>query len=155
GIAPDATFTPAVLVATSRGYGFRAAPDFTDTTRAGRKLARVAEGDEIVSVEPVVGPVVVVATDRGKMLRFALDEVTELSGPGRGVILMRPEKKKQAKVVGALALPKGSDVVVVTPEGTERTFELDEIPLGKRAGSGQRVVKRGGVAALRRPEAKE
>jgi DNA gyrase subunit A len=153
GIAGEAAWTPAVLVATARGYGFRAAPDFTDTTRAGRRLARVAEGDEIVSVEPVLGPVVVVATDRGKMLRFALEEVTELSGPGRGVILMRPEKGKQARVVGALALPKGAEFVVLTGDGHERKFDLDEVPAGRRAGSGQRVVKRGGVAALRRPAA--
>src|SRR5262245_1491184 len=78
----------AVLVATAKGYGFRAEPDLSETTRAGRRVARVGEGDEIVSVVPVLGKSVVVATRRGKMLRFDLDEVAELSGPGRGVILM-------------------------------------------------------------------
>ena len=57
-------------------------PDLSETTRAGRRLARVGEGDEIVSVEPVAGPVVVVATARGKMLRFALDEVRRALRPG-------------------------------------------------------------------------
>jgi DNA gyrase subunit A len=146
----EVAWTPAVLVATARGYGFRAAPDLTETTRAGRRLARVAEGDEIVSVEPVLGPAVVVATDRGKMLRFGLDEVPELSGPGRGVILMRPEKGKEARVVGALALAKGAPFVAVTGEGHERRFALADVPAGRRAGKGQRVVKRGSVAALRR-----
>src|SRR6185369_7458804 len=74
-----------VIVATAKGYGFRAAPDLSETTRAGRRLARVGEGDEIVSVERIEGPQVVVATARGKMLRFTLGDVPELAGPGRGV----------------------------------------------------------------------
>jgi DNA gyrase subunit A len=146
GLASDA-----ILVATKRGYGFRATPDLTETTRAGRRIARVGEGDEIVSVEPVLGPVVVVATARGKMLRFAIDEVAELAGPGRGVILMRPDKTED-RVVGALALPAKSEFVAVTPEGGERPLDTGDVPAGKRAGKGQKVVKRGGVAALRRAE---
>jgi len=151
----EAAWTPAVLVATARGFGFRTAPDLAETTRAGRRFARVADGDEIVSVEPVFGPTVVTATTRGKMLRFPLDEVAELSGPGRGVILMRPEKDGDAKIVGALALPKDGVFVAVTPEGHERKLSPADVPAGKRGGKGQRVVKRGGVRALRRVEAEK
>jgi DNA gyrase subunit A len=141
----------AVLVATAKGYGFSAVPDLSETTRAGRRLARVGEGDEVVSVEPVLGKVVVVATARGKMLRFGIDEVPELSGPGRGVILMRPATKEEGdRIVGALALEKNAAFLAVTPEGTERRIGLAEVPAGHRAGKGQRVVKRGGVAALKR-----
>jgi DNA gyrase subunit A len=142
----------AVLVATSRGYGFRATPDLSETTRAGRRLARVGEGDEIVSVEPVLGPVVVVASARGKMLRFALDDVTELSGPGRGVILMRPSTERDDRIVGALALPRDGTFLAVTPDGGERKLAPSDVPEGRRAGKGQKVVKRGGVAALKRPD---
>src|SRR5215470_12164941 len=56
--------THAVLLVTAKGYGFRTTPDLSETTRAGRRLARVGDGDEIVSVEPVLGPVVVVGTRR-------------------------------------------------------------------------------------------
>src|SRR6059058_1946725 len=140
----------AILVATAKGYGFRTTPDLSETTRAGRRVARVGEGDEIVSIEPVTGTTVVVATRRGKMLRFALDEVAELSGPGRGVILMRPGKEDDDRIVGALALPKQTGFFAVTPEGTERRFDVNDVPAGKRAGKGQKVVKRGGVAALKR-----
>ncbi len=141
---------PTVIVATAKGYGFRAVPDLSETTRAGRRLARVGEGDEIVSVVRVGGPQVVVATARGKMLRFALDEVPELAGPGRGVILMRPGEDD--RVVGALALTKDAAFLALVPEGGERTIKLGEVPAAKRAGKGQRVVKRGGVAALRAVE---
>jgi DNA gyrase subunit A len=141
-----------VLVATAKGYGFRAVPDLTETTRAGRKLARVGAGDEIVSVDAVTGPVAVVATARGRMMRFPLDDVTELAGPGRGVILMRPDKDDD-KIVGALSLGKKDELIVVTPEGSERRIGVVEVPLGKRAQKGQKVVKRGGVAAIKHPEA--
>jgi DNA gyrase subunit A len=141
----DKVVQPVVLVATARGYGFRATPDLSETTRAGRRLARVAEGDAVVSVEPVTGPMVVIATGR-KMLRFPLDEVAELGGPGRGVILMKPDDDR---VVGALALGKKETFVAVTEDGAERALKVDEVPAGHRAGKGQRVVKRGQVTALR------
>jgi DNA gyrase subunit A len=141
--------TNAILVATAKGYGFRAEPDLSETTRAGRRVARVGEGDEIVSIEPVRGKIVVVATRRGKMLRFALDEVSELAGPGRGVILMRPSKEGEDRVVGALALAKDASFVAVTLDGAERKIAIGDVPEGRRAGKGQKVVKRGGVAALK------
>ena len=149
GSAADRGAAPAdaFLVVSAKGYGFRAAPDLSETTRAGRRLARVAEGDEIVAIEPVLGKAVVVATARGKMLRFPLGEVAELAGPGRGVILMRPDKGDD-RVVGALALPAGGTLVALTPEGGERRISVADVPAGRRAGKGQRVVKRGGVAAL-------
>ena len=141
--------TNAVLVATAKGYGFRAEPDLSETTRAGRRLARVGEDDEIVSVEPVLGKMVVVATRRGKMLRFPLDEVAELSGPGRGVFLMRPGKEDDDRVVGALSLAKDASFVAVSAEGAERKFDVADVPEGRRAQKGQKVVKRGGVSALK------
>ena len=136
------------LVATAKGYGFRCTPDLSETTRAGRRMARVAQDDAVISVEPIMGPAVVTATAKGKMLRFVADEVAELSGPGRGVILMRPAPDD--RVVGALALPEPSTFLVVTPEGGERKLGLADVPVGRRGGKGQKVVKRGGVAAIRR-----
>src|SRR4029450_11493461 len=60
---------PSFLVATVKGYGFRCTPDLSETTRAGRRLARVGGGDEVVSIEPIEGPPVVAATAQGQMLR--------------------------------------------------------------------------------------
>ena len=84
------------------------------------------------------------------MLRFPIDEVAELSGPGRGVTLMKPGA--DSRLVGALALPDKADFFAITPEGNERKFGVTEVPAGRRAGKGQKVVKRGGVAAIRRAE---
>ncbi len=146
-----ATPAPMVLVATARGYGFRTAPDLTETTRAGRRLARVGEGDAVVTVETAVAKSVVIATAKGKMLRFPLSEVAELSGPGRGVILMRLDDDD--RVVGAVSVADKGHFLAITPDGTERKLGALEVPPGHRGGKGQKVVKRGGVAAVRLPEA--
>src|SRR5262249_7588399 len=156
--ARGAEAPPSFLVATATGYGFRCTPDMSETTRAGRRLARVGSGDEVVSVEPILGPAVVTATAKGKMVRFVADEVAELSGPGRGVILMRPATDD--RLVGALALPEPSAFLAITPEGGERKIGLADVPGGRRGGGGEegrggrgkKVVKRGGVAAIRRVE---
>jgi DNA gyrase subunit A len=89
GLGGTATEGP-ILVVSARGYGFRTQPDLSETTRAGRRVARVADGDEVVSVQPILGKTVVVAAASGKMLRFPAADVAELSGPGRGVTLLKP-----------------------------------------------------------------
>jgi len=40
----------------------------------------------------------------------------------------------------------------VTPDGGERKIPMADVPAGRRAGKGQKVVKRGGVATIRRVE---
>ena len=82
------------------------------------------------------------------MLRFALDEVAELSGPGKGVYLMRPGGDDD-RIVGALAPAKGTALVVTIVEGGERKLAINDIPVGRRAGKGLKVVKRGRIAAIR------
>jgi DNA gyrase subunit A len=146
GAAPPS----AILVATARGFGFRTVPDLTETTRAGRKVARVGDADEIVSVQPLAGKTVVVAASSGKMLRFPAADVAELSGPGKGVTLLKPDP--DGRVVGALALGDKETFIAVTPDGSERRIAVQDVPAGRRAGKGQKVVKRGGVAAIRRVE---
>src|SRR5262249_43732817 len=138
---------PSFLVATAKGYGFRCTPDLTETTRAGRRLARVGGGDEVVSVDAIEGPAVVTAAAKGKMLRFVTEGVAVLSRTRSGVILRRPAPDD--RLVGALALSEPSTFLAITPEGTERKIGLAEVPVGRRGGKGQRVVKRGGVAAIR------
>ncbi len=146
--APVAAEGESYLLATAHGYGFRFTPDFSETTRAGRKVARVGEGDVVVSISAIRGKQVVCAAVRGKMLRFPLADVAELSGAGKGVYLMRPGEDDD-RIVGALAPGKDDDVIVVTTEGSERKLSVADVPAGKRAGKGLKVVKRGQIAALR------
>lgn len=128
------------LLATAKGLGFRFRPNFAETHRGGRKVAKVAEGDEVVSIEPVTSALAVCVTTRGRMTTFPAEEITELSGPGRGVILMRLDRDD--RLIGAVTAAPGTGVTVVDAEGNESEVPLEKIPLGQRAGKGQRVIKR-------------
>jgi DNA gyrase subunit A len=128
------------LLATAQGMGFQFRPNFEETTRSGRKVARLADEDEVVSVGPITGARAVCVSAAGRMLAFPVEDVNELTGPGRGVILMRLDEED--RLVGAVTTIPGRGVTVVGAEGQERDIPLREIPLGQRAGKGQRVVKR-------------
>ena len=135
------------LVVSAGGYGFRAAPELATTTRAGRRFARVADGDELVAVVPPDGPEVLCLARSGKGLRFPLDEATELSGAGRGVILMKLDPTD--RVVGAVVPPPRSKLFIQIEGAGERAVARDDFPKGHRAGKGHKVVKRGTPAGLR------
>jgi DNA gyrase/topoisomerase IV subunit A len=142
----------AYVLVTAGGYGFRFQPDLGETTRAGRRVARLGAEDEVSVVTPLEGQAIVCATTRGKMLRFDAEEAAELSGPGRGVIFMRLDAGD--RVAGALAPPAGERMIAVAPDGREHKLRVADVPAGRRGGKGQKVVKRGGIAALR-PEPRE
>jgi len=135
------------LVVSAAGYGFRTAPELGTTTRAGRRFAKVADGDELIAIAGLDGPEVVCLARSGKGLRFPLDEAAELSGVGRGVILMRLDDRD--RVVGAIVPPPKSKLLVAIEGAGERTLTRDEFPKGHRAGKGNKVVKRGTPAGLR------
>jgi DNA gyrase subunit A len=138
---------PFYLLATAQGMGFRFHPNFEETTRSGRKVTRLSDDDEVVSVEPVNSGRVICVTAAGKMLAFSIEDVAELSGPGRGVILMRLDEDD--RLISAVTSSPGRGVVVTNSDGNEREIRLKEIPLGHRAGKGQRVIKRMTLANVR------
>ena len=131
---------PTLLLATAKGMGFRFQPNVEETTKSGRKVARLSTGDEVITIQPVCSGRTVCATAAGRMLAFPTEDIAELSGAGRGVILMRLDKDDS--LVGAVTPDPGAGVVVLNREGKERKIPLRDIPLGNRAGKGQRVVKR-------------
>jgi DNA gyrase subunit A len=74
------------------GYGLRfaIAPHLELSTRAGRKFARPAEGDELVGVRPAPdGGTIALATYYGFGLVMALDDINLLANPGRGVTVVK------------------------------------------------------------------
>jgi DNA gyrase subunit A len=139
------------LVASARGMGFLFRPDLSETTKKGRRFARVKDGDTLITVSPAHGDTITAATEGGKVLVFAAEELSELSGPGRGVILMRIDKKDI--MIGALCHPADETPIAVAEDGSERRFHAPAA--GKRAQSGRKALKRFKAAQLlqRNPEA--
>jgi DNA gyrase subunit A len=138
---------PLYLLATGQGLGFQFQPNFEETTRSGRKVVRLSDDDEVVSVEPVRGGRAICATAAGKILAFPTEDINELTGPGRGVILMRLDDGDQ--LIGAVTTAPGRGVTVINTDGTERVVPLKDIPLGQRAGKGERVMKRMTLVSVR------
>jgi DNA gyrase subunit A len=126
------------LVASARGMGFFCRPDLSETTKSGRRFARTKEGDEIIVVAPAAGDTITAATAGSKVLAFPADELLELAGAGRGVILMRVDKSD--RLIGAVCHALDLPPIAVAEDGTERRFHLPEV--AHRAQKGRKALKR-------------
>ncbi|MDG2305614.1 MAG: DNA topoisomerase IV subunit A [Candidatus Binatia bacterium] len=142
--------TKAILVASARGYGFQAGPDLSPTTRSGRRFARVAAGDELISIHDVTGKEVFCLAKSGKGVRFPLSDVADLSGVGRGVILMRLDSSD--KLLGAVSGAGTTEFRVGIAKGSLRGVRGEAFPQLKRGAKGQKVIKRGTPESIAPPE---
>jgi DNA gyrase subunit A len=92
-LTPAAAPAGALAVAVSkRGYGlrFNLDPHRELSTRAGRRFAKPVEGDEILGVAIAGGDeIVTVVSAEARALICKVDELPELTGPGRGVTLIK------------------------------------------------------------------
>ena len=144
----DGDIPPAHAVAvTSDGYGLRFSlePFVEVSTRAGRKFARVGQGAEVVGVAPVRGgEVLIVATRHARALLCKLDEVNFLSGAGRGVILIKMDKKQDDRVLGFVASTGDRDLLTVeTTRGATQTISTGKYGVTSRGGRGRELLQRG------------
>jgi len=126
------------MVASARGMGFFCRPDLSETTKSGRRFARTKESDEIIVVALAQGDTITGATAAGKVLVFAAEELPELAGAGRGVILMRVDKND--RLIGAVCHALDQAPIAVADDGTERRFHLPEV--AHRAQKGRKALKR-------------
>lgn len=136
---------PRWLVASAGGMGFFCRPDLTETTRSGRRIARLKEGDEIVVAGFADGDTLTAATQDGKVLTFPAEELPELAGAGRGVILMRLDDDD--RLISAVCHPADTPPVAIDDEGGEHRFNLPES--AHRAQKGRKAIKRFKLAEIR------
>jgi len=134
------------LAITSDGYSLRFSLEgFVEpSTRAGRRYARVGESAEVVSVGVTTGDeVVIAATQEARALLAKADEVNFLSGPGRGVILIKV-KFPEDKVIGAIVSSGDRDLMTVeTSRGAEQTISTAKYEVTGRGGKGRELLQRG------------
>jgi DNA gyrase subunit A len=138
GEAETASAGPKWLVASARGMGLFCRPDLSETTKSGRRFARTKEGDEIIVVAAAEGDTITAATAGSKVLVFPAEELPELAGAGRGVILMRIDKSD--RLIGAVCHAVDQPPIAVADDGSERRFHLPEI--AHRAQKGRKALKR-------------
>jgi DNA gyrase subunit A len=134
------------FAATSDGYSLRFSfePFLEASTRAGRRYARPSQGVEVVGVAKVTGEeVVIAATHDARAILCRVDEVNYLSGPGKGVILIKLTGK-QDHVLGFVASVGDRDLMrVETSRGGEQTISTAKYEVTGRGGKGRELLQRG------------
>ena len=136
---------------TSDGYAMRFAlqPFVEVSTRSGRRYARTAEGAEVVNVGITTGEeTVIAATSNARAMLSRADEVNFLSGPGRGVILIKIDFPDD-KVIGAIVSTGDRDLLTVeTTRGSEQTISTTKYEVTGRGGKGKELMQRGGFTKV-------
>ena len=142
GVAPPVH----ALAVTSDGYSLRFSLEpFVDaSTRAGRRYARPSEGVEVVGVQKITGKETVIAATRdARALLCSADEINYLSGPGKGVILIKLQSDED-RVLGFLASTGDRDIMrVETTRGAEQTISTTKYEVTGRGGKGRELLQRG------------
>jgi DNA gyrase subunit A len=144
--APDAPPPVHALAATSDGYSLRFSLDgFVEpSTRAGRKFARVPEGGEVIGVVRVTGDeTVIAATRQARAMLCKVEDINFLSGPGRGVILIKLQQADD-RLLGFIASTGDRDLLTVeTTRGAEQTISTAKYGVTSRGGRGRELLQRG------------
>jgi DNA gyrase subunit A len=134
------------VAVTSDGYSLRFSfePFVEASTRAGRRFARPGEGVEVVGVARVTGQeVIIAATADARALLCRADEVNYLSGPGKGVILIKLTGDED-RVLGFIASTGDRDLMrVETSRGGEQTISTAKYEVTGRGGKGRELLQRG------------
>jgi DNA gyrase/topoisomerase IV subunit A len=134
------------VAVTSDGYAMRFSlePFLEPSTRAGRRYARTAESAEVVTATRTEGDeVMIAATADARALLCKVDEVNFLSGPGRGVILIKVTFPDD-KVIGARLSTGDRDLMTVeTSRGAEQTISTAKYEVTGRGGKGRELLQRG------------
>jgi DNA gyrase subunit A len=87
--------------------------------------------------------VIIAATQQARGMLCKADEVNYLSGPGRGVILIKL-KPNEDRVLGFLASTGDRDIMrVETSRGAEQTISTTKYEVTGRGGKGRELLQRG------------
>jgi DNA gyrase subunit A len=133
------------VAVSSDGYALRFGLEglVEPSTRSGRRFARPSKDSEIVGVARYTGPeVIIAATAEGRGILSKAEEVNYLSGPGKGVLLIK--LGKDDKVLGFIASNGDRDLLTVeTSRGAEQTISTAKYEITGRGGKGRELLQRG------------
>jgi DNA gyrase subunit A len=143
------------VAVTSDGYALRFSLDgFIDaSTRSGRRFARPSEGVEVVGVEKVTGKeIIIAATREAHAMLTRVDEINYLSGPGKGVILVKLSSEDDVVLGFRTAIGDRDILRVETTRGAEVTISLGKYDPTGRGGKGRELLQRGQFTRVIAPE---
>ena len=134
------------VAVSSDGYSLRFSllPFAEPSTRSGRRYAKAAEKAEFVGVSRIAGgEILIAATREAHAMLCKVEEVSFLSGPGRGVILIKLASADD-RVLGFIASTGDRDLMTVeTSRGAEQTISTTKYDVTGRGGKGRELLQRG------------
>ena len=134
------------VTVSSDGYSLRFSlePLLEPSTRNGRRFARPADGAEVVGVAPTTGAeTLIAATAKARAVLCAARDVNFLSGPGRGVILIKLTPGED-RVLGFIASTGDRDLLTVeTTRGASQTVSTAKYDVTGRGDKGRALLQRG------------
>ncbi|MEM8737208.1 MAG: DNA topoisomerase (ATP-hydrolyzing) [Planctomycetota bacterium] len=138
------------LSVSSDGYALRFGlePLTEISTRAGRRFARPTKGKAIVGFAPVHGSETILAVSRScRAMVCRADEVNYLSGPGKGVMLIKLDPADA--LIGFKASRGDRDLLnVETNRGAKKTISTIKYRTTSRGGRGTEIQKNGKIVRI-------
>ncbi|MCY4612540.1 MAG: DNA topoisomerase 4 subunit A [Nitrospira sp.] len=129
------------------GVRFDLGPFKEPSTRLGRKFMKLRDQEEVVSVETLdpsaATPVLAVASQRGRVLLCNAGEVGVLTGPGRGVTVIKLDPMDRVLAMRLLSRKQDQLVVVKQEGGTLFPISTRKYQPVTRGGKGHALFKRG------------
>jgi DNA gyrase subunit A len=147
---PDTAPKTQLLAITSDGYSLRLGIDgYREvSTKSGRRFARPSEGNEVVFAGIVGGSETVIAASRERrVLLCKVDEINFLSGPGKGVLLIKLDKTDRL-LAAITALDDRDTLTVKTSMGGEQRLNTGRYKVTGRGGRGHEFVSRGQIVEV-------
>ena len=133
------------VAVSSDGYALRFNLDalVEPSTRAGRRYARPSAEAEIVGVARLAGAeTIIAATAEARGILCKAEEINFLSGPGKGVLLIK--LGEDDRVLGFVASSSDRDLLTVeTSRGAEQTISTAKYEVTGRGGKGRELLQRG------------
>ena len=147
---PDAAPKLHGLAITSDGYALRFGLDgYRDvSTKSGRRFARPSEGAQVTYAGTVTGDETIIAASQGRRVMLCrADEINFLSGPGKGVQLIKLQKSD--RLVAAITAMSDRDTLTVKMStGGEQRLNTGRYKVTGRGGLGHEFVSRGQVVEV-------
>ena len=139
------------FAASTNGYALRfTLAGFAEpSTRSGRRFARCKPGSGIVGVEAITGgdETILAISEACRAVVCPVEEVNYLSGPGKGVMLIKLAKTD--RLLGFKASRGDRDLLVVeTNRGAQKTISTVKYRTTSRGGKGNEIQKNGKIAKI-------
>ncbi len=152
GKEKDATPAWPYIVAVSRkGLCSRLSSELflEPSTKVGRTFARPPEGDEILGVEIARGDEnVCLASRKGRVLIFPVQEIPLFKGAGKGVIGIRLDREDE--LLGfTLSVTAREGLEVETSRGRREIIRTTKFPVSRRGNRGKAILQRGTLKAVK------